>query len=276
MARPWVIVGCGYTGERLATRLREEGQRVIVTTRRPERLRELAGRGLEARLVDPFTLWELPDGAVVVDSVPPDREREPHGQALAESAARAFRVVYLSSTGVYAKGDGSWVDEDTRATPDTPRGHARLHEESALLDAAQVRGIAAVALRIAAIYGPGRGIHERVRTGTYRVVGDGSQWISRIHVDDLVSVILAAGRAIRLVRSHYVVGDDEPTTARIHADAVAAHFKVLPPPSVPRESLSPEVVELQSGNRRINNARMKAELGVTLRFPSVRDALEPL
>lgn len=269
-------MGCGYAGERLATRLHLAGERVIATTRRPERQRELARLGLDARLVDPFTVFALPDGAVVVDSVPPDRERKPHGEALARAAARAFRVVYLSSTGVYARGDGSWVNEDTSATPDTPRGHARLKEESALLYAAQVRGVDAVALRIAAIYGPGRGVYERLRMGTYRVVGDGSQWVSRIHVDDLVSVILAAGRAARLVRAHYVVGDDEPTTARIHADAVAAHLELPPPPSVPRESLPPDTVELQSGNRRIDNARMKAELGVTLRFPSFRHALAPL
>jgi nucleoside-diphosphate-sugar epimerase len=274
MQSPWVIVGCGYTGQRLALRLVAQGEHVIATTRQRERQAELVRQGVDARVVDPFGAWEMHDAAVVVDSVPPDRERGPHAEALTQAAARARRIVYLSSTGVYARGDGSWVDEDTPAAPDTARGQARLRDESALLCAAAQRGIAAVSLRIAAIYGPGRGVKARLGLGTYRVVGDGQVWTSRIHVEDLVSVILAAGRAADLVRSFYVVGDDEPTTARAHADAVAAHMHLPSPPSVPASSLPEAVVELSSGNRRIRNARMKAELGVTLRYPSFRDALD--
>jgi nucleoside-diphosphate-sugar epimerase len=89
-------------------------------------------------------------------------------------------------------------------------------------------------------------------------------------VDDLVSVILAAGRAAHPGRV-YVVADDEPTTQRAHADAVAARLGLPPPPSVPIESLSEDARELVLSNRRVQNSRMKAELGVVLRYPTWTD-----
>jgi nucleoside-diphosphate-sugar epimerase len=253
----WVIAGCGYTGERLASRLRTQGARVIATSRRSERIEELRARGIDARPWD----RSLVDGAIVVDSTPP-------GIAPTELTG-VRRIVYLSSTGVYALGDGSWVDEDTPTAPSGPRGEARLAHERALAAAE----IDHVILRVAAIYGPGRGVAERLRSGQYRVVGDGSNWVSRIHVDDLVTVIIAAGSIATPPRRTYVVADDEPITSRAYADAVAARLGLPSAPSIPVETIRPETADLVLTNRRIRNARMKAELGVTLAYPTWRDAL---
>jgi nucleoside-diphosphate-sugar epimerase len=210
---------------------------------------------------------------VVVDSVPPDPARPGGHQVALAAAVRAAggdpRLVVLSTTGVYPRGDGGWIDEDTPVGPDGPRGAARLAAEHAVLSA----GIDAVCLRIAAIYGPGRGVAERLRAGTYAVPGDGASWISRIHVDDLVSVILAAGTVRPLPRRIYVVADDAPSTSREHADGVAAMLGLPPPPSVPLASLSPLGRELAGSNRRVRNDRMKRELGVVLRYPSWREGV---
>jgi nucleoside-diphosphate-sugar epimerase len=259
----WVIVGCGYTGERLAARLGA----ATVTTRRPERAAALAARGLDARVLDPFDeaalRAALAPGCVVVDSVPTD-PRGPHTPALARAAAAAGarRIVYLSSTAVY--GARGRIDEDTPAEPANERGRARLAEERGLAGPVEH-----VVLRVAAIWGPGRGLEERLRAGGYRVVGDGAGHVSRIHVEDLVSVIVAAGAAPR-VSPLYVVGDDQPTTVRAHADAVAAALGLPPPPSIAAPDAPAITVEMQGGDRRVDNRRMKQELGVALRYPRWR------
>jgi nucleoside-diphosphate-sugar epimerase len=283
---PWVVVGCGYAGERVAGRLAGAGARVVVTTRREERAAELTARlpGVEVRVVDALEPDELktviPAGSVLVYSVPPDPERDPPTMmvrtVLAAADARARRIVYLSSTGVYGRGAGEWVDEDTPPRPESVLGVARFKSETALMSSAGSMRLEQVALRVAAIYGPGRGVHARLARGEYRLVGDGANWVSRIHVDDLAGVIVAAGTVAPLLRASYAVADDAPTAARAHAEGVAALLGLPPPPSVPADALPPEVAELTLGNRRVRNTRMKAELGVTLAYPSWREGVAAL
>jgi nucleoside-diphosphate-sugar epimerase len=179
--------------------------------------------------------------------------------------------VYLSSTGVYGRGDGAWVDEDTPVADETPRARGRLAAERARFATCAAP---AVALRIAAIYGPGRGIHTRLRRGDHAVIDDGDNWVSRIHVDDLVSVILAAAAAgAPPARNVYLVADDEPATARAHADGVAAMMGLPPPPSVSIAEIAAHELDLRMSNRRVRNDRMKRELGVTLRYPTWREGV---
>jgi nucleoside-diphosphate-sugar epimerase len=266
----WVIVGCGYVGERLAAAL--DGAPVLATTRSPARAAELH---VPARVADPYHPETIgfSAGDLVVDSIPADAQRGPHMARLASvaGAAGVRRIIYLSATSVYGPGDGGWVDEDTPAVGTGARAAARLAEERALAES----GVPGVSLRIAAIYGPGRGVHERIRAGTHRVVGDGASYLSRIHVADLATVIRAAGEAAGPGPT-YVVGDDEPTTARAHADGVAAMLGLPPPPSIPLADTPPLVAEMFLSNRRIRNARMKAELGVRLRYPSWREGLSAI
>src|SRR5215831_13155794 len=104
-----VILGCGYTGERVARRFLERGARVTAASRQPERLAALR---IEAVRIENLRVEE---GALVLHSLPPDA-----GcvwlQALGTAPAR---VVYLSTTGVY--GAARVVDESTAVDPTHPR-----------------------------------------------------------------------------------------------------------------------------------------------------------
>ena len=283
--RPWVILGCGYTGSRLARHLVTDGAQVWLTRQSAEaataQARALGGGAIGRRLAldDPASLRELadwmPEGAWVVDSIPPG-SREPDGEReLVAIAARRHtrRLVYLSSTSVYPPGDGSWIDEEREVGPTSGRGTARLRAESALLEAARAQPLSAVSLRIVGIYGPGRGVHARLHKGTYRIVGDGQTYVNRVHVDDLVSAIVAAARAPELARAVYHVADDMPERTAIYAHAMAEIMGVPQPPMVPESEVAPWIVSMLRANRRVSNKRMKDELGVTLRYPSWREGL---
>lgn len=284
-ARPWVVIGGGYTGERLAQRLAGTGATVWVTRRSASDAADMAARlgarggavhGRAVDLGDPGTLhgW-MPHGCVVVDTAPPVPSSPAAERALvaAVADAAATRVVYVSSTGVYPPGDGGWIDEDAPVAPASRQGTARLEAETALLDEARSRGIPAVSLRAVGIYGPGRGVPARLLAGTYRVIGAGDTYVCRIHVDDLVSTIVAAALVPSLPRAVYNVSDDLPETSRAHADAVADVLGVPLPPSVPESEVEPWVRAMLTANRRVSNAHMKAELGVTLAYPTWREGL---
>lgn len=282
MTRAWLIIGCGYTGTQLARTLASQGGvgEVTITRRdgdvaralgaalgvRGERL-DLADR-LADRLADPGAALAVPPGAIVVSTAPPGGDPAGEIRALLALARGAARLVYVSSTGVYGPGHGAWVDETWPVAPITESGRARAAAEAALAGAA----VPWVALRAAGIYGPGRGLVDRIRAGTYRVVGDGTSHVSRIHVVDLVAAILAAAGSS--VTGAINVADDDPAPIGEVADAVAARLGLPPPPRVPAAAVPAEVAGMLTADRRISNRRLREELGVALRYPSWRDGLE--
>jgi len=244
----WVIVGAGYTGSRAAARLRAEGHEVVETHRATLDL----AAGSELRF----------PGATIVCCAPPGAD--PAREIANLVALGGRRLVYISSTGVYAPGGGAWVDESWPLEPVTASGRARLAAERALPPQTAI-------LRAPGIHGPGRGLVERIRAGTYRIIGDGTAHVSRVHVDDLVEAIVRAGASD--VAGAFNIADDDPAPIGEVADAVAAHFGLPPPPRVPASSVAPEVAGMLTADRRIANGRMKRELGVVLRYPSWRACL---
>jgi nucleoside-diphosphate-sugar epimerase len=260
----WVIVGAGYTGSALARRLVAEGHDVVATRRTPGEISLAPDRPAIAVLALDLTRpsdLRVP-GAIIVCCAPPGAD--PAGEIESLVALGGRRIVYVSSTGVYAPGGGAWVDEGWPLAPATTAGRRRLDAERALPADAAI-------LRAAGIYGPGRGLVERLRAGTYRIVGDGRAHVSRIHVDDLVEAIVRAGASA--ASGAFNVADDEPAPIGEVADAVAAHLGLPAPPRVPASSVDAEVAGMLSADRRIANGRIKRELGVVLRYPSWRALL---
>lgn len=283
-ARPWVIIGCGYTGARLARRLVRAGAQVHATRRTDEGVAEVAAAvpGLRAHKLDlgqPDELASvtagLPEGAVVVHSAPPGPASPEADRALVDdiSERRAYRLVYVSSTGVYPRCAGEWIDEDFPVNPASRRGRARLDAETAVLERARELGMSCVSLRAVGIYGPGRGVHARLHRGTYRIIGAGDTYVNRVHVDDLGTAIIAAATIEHLPGRTYHVADDRPEPSRRYADQVAAIMGVPAPPSVPVSEVDPWVASMLGANRRVSNARMKRELGVALAYPTWREGL---
>jgi nucleoside-diphosphate-sugar epimerase len=268
----WVLIGCGYTGAYVARALIGKGVALTITRRdravAEEMALKLGAKGAGVDLGDPSTLeGVIPDGAVVVCLSPPGHDPAFEIQTLVRASRAASKIVYVSSTGVYAPAHGEWVDETWPVAPMTSSGKARALAESALAEAQ----VPVVILRVAGIHGPGRKMSDRIRERTHRVIGDGSSHVSRIHVVDLVSAIVAAGT--KPVTGVVNVADDDPAPIGEVADAFAAQLGVPPPPRVSADSVSPEVAGMLTANRRIANRRMKDELGVELRYKSWRDGL---
>ena len=278
---PWLLVGSGYTGTRLARRLLAAGARVVATRRTADAAARTAselGPAADVRVADLQHAGSVADlvpaGAFIVHTAPPAAAAAAGEENLvaAAAAAGARRLVYVSSSGVYGRGTGDWIDEDAAVAPTGPIGARRLEAETALLAAAARLGVEAVSLRAAAIYGPTRGSHVSMLAGTHRVPNSAG-FVSRIHVDDLGAAILSAALAPRLLHSIYNVADDEPTLARRYADDVAAMLGLPPPPTVAPDQSSPAARELLGADRRVSNRRLVEELGVKLAYPTWREGL---
>lgn len=278
-AKTWLIIGAGYTGGFLARRLVERGD-AVVATRRPstaasspaaaERPGGEAVRWVPLDLDAP--LPALPEAEFVVICAPPGAPAGEREARLVAALRGGRHVLYVSSTGVYGPGGGQWIDEAHPLKPESESEKARAAAEQAVRLACAAAGLRWTSLRAAGIYGPGRSLVERLRRGEARVFGDGSAHISRIHVFDLISAIVAA--ADRSIEGPVNCGDDDPAPFGQVLDAAAALLGLPPPPRVDPATLSPMTRGLVLGNRRVANRRLRQELGVKLRYPSWRTAVE--
>jgi nucleoside-diphosphate-sugar epimerase len=253
-----VILGCGFTGEAIARLASLDGWDVLATTRSLEKASRLRNKGIPAVVAEqPEELAGvlLTDDRVAV-TFPPD------GHTDLEVAARlrsVKSVVYVSSTGVYGDATGR-IDGKTPASLQGGRIASRLSAERSYLE------IGGIVLRAPGIYGPGRGLHERIRSGQYRLPGDGSRAVSRIHVDDLARFVLAALERGR-PRSVFAIGDDAPVPQREVVAWLVDLLGAPMPPSVPLD----QVDETLRHDRQVDPTEAKRELGIELTYPTFRE-----
>ena len=265
-----MILGCGYTGQRLARSLLRQGLPIVATTRNPAALASLAQAGVNVVRLDlasgPASLADLNgltgDDTLVLHSIPPISSAggiADHTPRLLEALhGRCARLVYLSTTGVY--GATRDVDERTPPAPRTEREKLRLSAELAVTAAPA----SSLILRPAAIYGPGRGVHVSLQAGKFRLWGEGNNFVSRIHVDDLAAHAEAA--LFSAVTGAFPVADEEPCPSREIAGFCSRLLELEMPP----EAHDAELGETRQADRRVDGSAIRRALGIALRYPSYR------
>ncbi|WP_167648555.1 SDR family oxidoreductase [Mameliella alba] len=276
MTKILLSLGHGFSARALAPLLLSEGWEVIGTTRDPAKLEAMRATGVTPILWQEDSVTKALGRAThLLMSAAPDAEGDPAlrlaGPAIAARAPRIEWAGYLSTTGVYGDHQGGWVTEDTPLDPATRRGQLRVEAEAAW---AAVPGLPLHIFRLAGIYGPGRGPFAKLRKGTARRIIKPNQVFSRIHVEDIAQV-LRASIARPNPGAAYNLCDDAPAPPQ-DVIACAAEMLGMPiPPEVPFEEaeLSPMARSFYGESKRVCNARIKEELGVTLRYPDYQSAL---
>lgn len=282
-----LIVGCGDIGERV---LRQLGSRyrVAALTSQPARmaaLRRAGVRPLLGNLDRPATLGRL--GALatrVLHLAPPPGAGTDDARtaALLRALARGGsvrRIVYASTSGVYGDAGGARFDETRAVAPATDRAQRRVDAERRLRWYGRAFGTSVSLLRIPGIYAadrPGGAPRERVERGTPLLCDADDVFTNHIHADDLARACIAAlhrGRPQRAVH----VSDDTEMKMGDYFDLVADLAALPRAPRIARdearERLTPMALSFMSESRRLVNRRLKAELRVALRYPTVREGL---
>jgi nucleoside-diphosphate-sugar epimerase len=276
---PLVILGCGYIGSRVARAALAAGRHVRVCARSTGRLAPLGALGAEIKYLDAAIPKQLGPalagmrGGTLVYSIPPiaslpPREAVTKGLQAAAGAGLA-RWIHFSSSGLYgdAPDDDAWIDDDTEVALNDPPMSGVLTDEEAALASTFERPLVTV-LRLAPVYGPGRGVRARLRKGDYRLLDEGQHTISRVHVDDVAGVVFAAEQHAAH-KSRYLVADDQSTTQLEYATWLCERLGLPLPPC--RPAFAPGKAKVAHRNRRIRNTRLKADLGLTLRYPTFRE-----
>jgi nucleoside-diphosphate-sugar epimerase len=253
-----LIFGLGYTAGRLAESLRLAQWRIDAT-------------GAAGNLVfddDEGVQAALGKASHVLSSVPPG-DGDPVLARFGEAVLQFDGWLgYLSSTGVYGDTNGAWVDET--APTGTGRRSARAAADTAWLE------MGARVFRLPGIYGPGRSALERVAGGTAKRIELPGQVFSRVHVDDIVSGVIAALNAgDGAPPGAYNLADDLPCPQNDIIEEACRLLGVEPPPlqSLDQAGLSPQALAFYSESRRVANGKARRVLGWRPAFPTYREGL---
>lgn len=278
-----LVFGGGYLGRFAALEAIRRGGSAVATSRDPARRLALEAERIMA--VDPADREALSaalaTATTVLITAPPDAQGCPALWALAaaESVSTAWPdwIGYVSSTAVYGDRDGGWAFEDDALNASSLEGGRRVRAEADWLDAGRGMGLTVQIFRLPAIYGPGRSVVDRLRDGSARLVRKPGQVFNRVHVGDAVAGLFASMARPR-PGAAYNLADDEPTPADVVIAGAADRLGLPRPPEV--DWHDPEVSDAMRrfylDNKRISNARAKAELGWRPQYPTWREGLESL
>lgn len=177
------------------------------------------------------------------------------------------RYIHISSTSVYGQTDGSVVTEESPTEPQSDTSRVLVETEQELLQQVREKGFPATVLRVAGIYGPGRGhLFQQFVVGTARLSGNGARYINMIHRDDLISAIVAA-----LQRGQpgqvYNACDDEPVTHQDFFEWLAGQLRWAMP-AAERAPAAPGKRALTS--KQVSNRKLRLDLQCELKYPTFR------
>ena len=282
-----LIVGCGDIGLRVLKLLRGRW-RVLALTSTPSRreaLRQAGAVPLLGNLDDAATLGRLgglADAVLHLAPPPAGGEHDTRTRHLLQALARAGRVrriVYASTSGVYGDCVGARFDETRSVQPATARARRRVDAEAQLRWFGRRSGVAVSLLRIPGIYAADRdGGHprERLQRGTPVLRAQDDVYTNHIHADDLARACVAAlHRALPQRVVH--VSDDTALRMGDYVDLAADLCGLPRPPRISRDEaatqLSPMQLSFMGESRHLDNRRLKRELKLRLRYPTVAEGL---
>ncbi len=278
-----LIFGFGYTANFLAKKLATLDFNITGTSRN----QELIGLQNEAsyKLID-FSSIDIKKSLraathILVSTPPSTSAGDPvlahFADLIKQHASHCQWLGYLSSTGVYGDHQGGWVDESSASLSLGQQANLRLSAEKAWCSLAKNHQLPLHVFRIAGIYGPRRNALTRIEQGKAHSIYKENHFFSRIHVEDLVAVLMASIKNPKPM-SIYNVADDEPAPSH-EVDAYASFLLNRPEPEkIPFELavLSPMAKEFYTHHRRVSNTKIKHELHIKLMYPTYREGLQSL
>jgi nucleoside-diphosphate-sugar epimerase len=286
-----LIVGCGDVGQRVAAQLPPR-IRLLALTSSAEKIDALRSQRITpllGNLDQPDTLRRLSGIATrVLHLAPPPSENLPDWRRDPRTLAllRVLRlrglpdaVVYGSTSGVYGDCEGAWVNEARSVNPGTPRAERRVDAEQQLRFFGRATGTRVHTLRIPGIYAPNREggtPRRRLLKGTAVLQAEDDVYTNHIHADDLARACIAALWRGKPQRSTNV-SDDTELKMGDYFDLAAGLYGLPRPPRLSRHTAQQQLplmlLSFMGESRRLDNQRLKRELRVQLRYPTVLEGL---
>jgi nucleoside-diphosphate-sugar epimerase len=270
-----LIAGCGYVGQATADLFHAAGWTVEGWTRSAESAAKLSAKPYPVYAVDVADRDQVYARDGILDAVIHcassgggglDAYRQVYlngARSLLDRFAGS-KVIFTSSTSVYAQRDGSWVTEKSETKPARETGRILLETEQLVL----AQG--GVVARLAGIYGPERSaLLSKFLAGSAIIDPENDRFINQVHRDDIATALFLLLDRPSPAREIYNVVDDQPILQSECYRWLAAKLN-RPIPPMGRSTAAPK---RGASNKRVSNARLR-HLGWIPRYPTFAEAME--
>ena len=270
-----LIAGCGYVGQATADLFHSAGWKLEGWVHSKDSAARLSVKPYPVRVIDLSQSGHVTKRAGAFDVVI-------HCASSRGGDAEAYRQIYLngarnlletfpqakilfaSSTSVYAQRDGAWVTEGSETKPVREASRVLLDVEKLILEKG---GIVA---RLAGIYGPHRSaLLSKFLNGTATIDPDNNRFVNQVHRDDIASALFLLLNKAETSAQIYNVVDDQPLLQSECYHWLAQRLDRPLPPA--RKSQQPR--KRGDTNKRVSNAKLR-QLGWTPDYPTFVDAME--
>ena len=271
-----LIAGCGYVGEATANLFHSAGWKVEGWVHSSESAARLSAKPYSIRVIDVCRRGEVSKHAGAFDAVihcvsSRGGDVEAYRQIYLEGARHLLetflkaKILFTSSTSVYAQREGSWVTEESETKPLRETSRILLEVEKLILEKG---GIVA---RLAGIYGPGRSaLLTKFVNGMATIAPSNDRFVNQAHRDDIASALfLLLNREALTSGQIYNVTDDQPLLQSACYGWLAQRLNRPLPPI--RRSEQPR--KRGDTNKRVSNAKLR-RLGWTPDYPTFGEAME--
>jgi nucleoside-diphosphate-sugar epimerase len=270
-----LIAGCGYVGEATANLFHSAGWNVEGWVHSKESAARLSAKPYSLHVIDVSQRGDVAKRPEAFDAVihcassrGGDAEvyREIYlngGRHLLETFPQA-KILFTSSTSVYAQRDGSRVTEESETKPLRETSRILLEVEKLVLD----KG--GIVVRLAGIYGPQRSaLLSKFLNGTATIDPNNDRFVNQVHRDDIASALFLLLNRAQTSAQIYNVVDDQPLLQSECYHWLAQRLNRPLPPT--RKSEQPR--KRGDTNKRVSNAKLH-QIGWTPDYPTFRDAME--
>jgi nucleoside-diphosphate-sugar epimerase len=271
-----LIAGCGYVGEPTADLFHSAGWNVEGWVHSKESAARLSVKPYSIRVIDVSQCGEVAKRSGAFDAVihcvsSRGGDAEAYRQIYRNSALHLLetfpkaKILFTSSTSVYAQRDGSWVTEESETKPLRETSRILLEVENLILEKG---GIVA---RLAGIYGPQRSaLLSKFLNGTATIDPQNDRFANQVHRDDIPSALfLLLNRKAQTSAQIYNVVDDQPLLQSECYGWLAERLNRPLPPITKSE----QPRKRGDTNKRVSNAKLH-HVGWTPDYPTFRDAME--
>ena len=260
------IYGFGYTAKYLVDQFNDNFSKIVGYTRNKE---VITNGNKYVELIDHSKISNYllnNDFTHLLITVPPDDKGDSfylNYRDLLNNKSKFNWIGYLSATNVYGDHGGEYVDEKSKTSPSTQKGKNRLLAENQWLSYCKDLNFPIHIFRIAGIYGPDRNIMKRIYEKKILDMGSSSQFFSRIHIDDLTSMLIASMLKPNPF-SIYNVADDLPSSLNDLIEYICSELNISVPLKINNKNDNKK--SLFSENKKIDNSLIKKEFGIDLKY----------